>query len=457
MIGGETTKFDVGVIGGGPAGAAMAAYCAKAGVRCCVFEREIFPRFHIGESFVPSSTRIFKELGFLETMETSGFLRKRGAAWTSATENANVYQDCVFYEPFTGSTDEQIRPGGMAEIRFEEREQEGVDLKYTYHVPRDKFDHLLLQHAVKLGATVYEGVAVQRVEFPAGDRPRIHFRTSTGASDSVDVRIVVDASGRRTLLGNQLKLKVMDTVFDQYAIHAWFEGFDRKGWDEHTFVHFLPISNSWVWQIPITDTVTSVGVVTQKRHFGGSRQTREQFFWECIGSRPEMLANLRACQQLSPLREEGDYSYAMRKICGDNFLLIGDAARFVDPIFSSGVSIALNGARFGSRDVIAALESGDCSANGFKTYESTIRCGTRNWYSFIQLYYRLNVLFTAFILDPRYRIDVLKLLQGDLYDEEEPAVLQKMRRIVTAVESNEKHVWHKHLSALTSNAFRPEF
>jgi FADH2 O2-dependent halogenase len=453
----DSTAFDVGVIGGGPAGAAMAAYCAKAGVRCCVLEREIFPRFHIGESFVPSSTRIFKEIGFLETMEAAGFLHKRGAAWTSATNASNVYQDCVFYEPFTGESDERIRPGGLAEIAFDEREQEGVDLKYTYHVPRDKFDHLLLQHAAKLGATVYEGVSVTHVDLPEdGSLPRIHFRGETGPS-AITVKIVVDASGRRTLLGNQLKLKVMDPVFDQYAIHTWFDGFDRKGWDEHTFVHFLPISNSWVWQIPITDTVTSIGVVTQKRHFKGTPESREQFFWDCIGSRPEMLATLRAAQQVHPLREEGDYSYAMKKICGDNFLLIGDAARFVDPIFSSGVSIALNGARFGSRDVIAALERGDCTAQAFKTYESTIRCGTRNWYSFIQLYYRLNVLFTAFILDPRYRIDVLKLLQGDLYDEEEPAVLQKMRRIVSAVENNQNHVWHKHLSSLTADAFRPEF
>jgi FADH2 O2-dependent halogenase len=452
----DKTAFDVGIIGGGPAGAAMAAYCAKAGIKCCVLEREIFPRFHIGESFVPSSTRIFKEIGFLEKMESNGFLRKRGAAWTSAN-GGNVYRDCVFYEPFTGDIDEQIhQPASMAEIRFEEREQEGVDLKYTYHVPRDKFDALLLQHAAELGASVYEGVAVSSVDLPPGGRPRIHF-TYNKKPMSIDVKMVVDASGRRTLLGNQLKLKIMDPVFDQYAIHSWFEGFDRQGWDEHTFVHFLPISNSWVWQIPITDNVTSFGVVTQKRHFGGSKQTREQFFWECIGSRPEMLENLRQCKQLHPLREEGDYSYAMRQITGDNWILIGDAARFVDPIFSSGVSIALNGARFGSRDVVSALETGDFSRQSFKTYEHTIRLGTKNWYEFIRLYYRLNVLFTAFILDPRYRIDVLKLLQGDLYDEEEPPVLQKMRKIVSVVEQNENHVWHKHLGEVTANAFKPVF
>ncbi len=103
--------------------------------------------------------------------------------------------------------------------------------------------------------------------------------------------------------------------------------------------------------------------------------------------------------------------------------MIGDAARFVDPIFSTGVSIALNGARFASADIIRAAETGDFRKKSFETYETTIRRGTNNWYNFISVYYRLNVLFTAFIRDPRYRLDVLKLLQGDVYDEEEPPVL----------------------------------
>src|SRR5579884_4262555 len=113
----------------------------------------------------------------------------------------------------------------------------------------------------------------------------------------------------------------------------------------------------------------------------------------------------------------------MKEICGDNYLLVGDAARFVDPIFSTGVSIALNSARFASADILQAAESGDFRKESFQTFESTLRCGTRNWYEFISVYYRLNVLFTAFVQDPRYRLDVLKLLQGDVYDDEAPAVL----------------------------------
>jgi FADH2 O2-dependent halogenase len=137
--------------------------------------------------------------------------------------------------------------------------------------------------------------------------------------------------------------------------------------------------------------------------------------------------------------------------------MIGDAARFVDPIFSTGVSIALNSARFASRDIIKAAETGDYRKESFATFESTIRRGTKNWYDFISVYYRLNVLFTAFILDPRYRLDVLKLLQGDVYDEEQPPVIQKMRQTVLEVEQNEKHPWHQLLGTLTANAFSPTF
>jgi FADH2 O2-dependent halogenase len=226
---------------------------------------------------------------------------------------------------------------------------------------------------------------------------------------------------------------------------------------DYIFIHFLPITNSWVWQIPITETITSIGVVTQKRNFAKSRKDREEFFWSSVGSRPELREALEAAERVRPFKEEGDYSYAMQQICGDNFVLVGDAARFVDPIFSTGVSIALNSARFASRDIVGAAEKGDFRKKSFSTFESTLRRGTKNWYEFISVYYRLNVLFTAFVRDHRYRLDVIKLLQGDVYDEDAPEVLTKMKDTVSAVERNENHIWHRYLGDLTANAFKPAF
>ncbi len=437
--------FDIGVIGGGPAGAAVAAYLAQAGARVVVFEGEHFPRPHVGESFVPSSTRVFKDLGFLDQMEKYNFPRKFGAIWTVSSSSMTA-----------GHGWDGLEPDCRADIRFEERDQMGVDQNYTYHVDRGLFDKVFLEHAEKLGATVYQGVTVNNVDF-SSEFVKVSLASEADGQRDVKVRMVVDASGRRTFLGNRLNLKVKDRVFDQYAIHTWFDNYERSysGKDasdkgDYIYIHFIPITNSWIWQIPITDTITSIGLVTQKMHFKGTKEERAQFFWDTVAMRPELEEKLKRATQMRPFTEEGDYSYAMSQIAGDRFVLIGDAARFVDPIFSSGVSIALNSARLASADIIAALEAGDFSRERFRNFETTIKWGTRNWYEFITVYYRLNILFTAFINDPRYRLDVLKLLQGDLYEEVEPPVLAHMREIISEVESNPRHIWHKLLGDLSS-------
>lgn len=445
-----TTDFDVAILGGGPGGAAMGAYLAKAGVKCVVFERELFPRPHVGESLVPSSTRVFRDLDFLPVMEAEKFPHKYGAVWTANDES----------RPYTHDWD-KLSASDTAAIEFAERDQ-GVGMDYTYHVDRGKFDTLLLQQANKFGAEVYEGVRVRGVEF-GGDAPVVRF--SMGRKDmSVSCKIVVDASGRHTLLGNQLKLKVNDPVFNQFAVHTWFDNYNRhsvrpetKKFGDYIFVHFLPVTNTWIWQIPITETVTSIGVVTQRQNFVKAKADKEAFFWDTVASRPKIAEALKQADRIRPFKDEGDYSYAMKQITGDGWLMVGDAARFVDPIFSTGVSIALNSSRFAHKDVLSALERGDTSRASFANYEATIRRGTQNWYDFITVYYRLNVLFTYFILDKRYRLDVLKLLQGDVYDEAQPEVLQKMQAMVAEVEQDTKHPWHKLLGDLTSNAFRPSF
>ena len=415
-----------------------------------VFERELFPRPHVGESLVPSSTRVFNDLGFIDQMEAARFPRKYGAVWT-ANEQSKPYD--VDWDG--------LNPDCHAEIRFEEREQAGVNRNYTYHVDRGKFDLLLLQHAHKLGAAVYEGVRVSAVDF-SPEQPNVRFKMGHKEM-GVNIRMVVDASGRQTLLGNQLKLKVKDPVFDQYAIHGWFGGYDRMALaksDAHRdyiYIHFLPISNTWVWQIPITDDITSIGVVTQKKTFAAAKQDRQKFFWDTLASRPSLKDALLRAERIGNLKEEGDYSYAMTQICGDRFMLLGDAGRFVDPIFSTGVSIALNSSRFAHKDILGALERNDFARTSFEPFETTIRRGTKNWYDFISVYYRLNVLFTYFITDRRYRLDVLKLLQGDVYDEAQPPVLKEMRRLVAQVEQNPKHLWHGLLNDLTTRELSPVF
>jgi flavin-dependent dehydrogenase len=431
---------DVAIIGGGPAGSTLASYLGRAGIPCAVFERELFPRPHVGESMVPSSTRIFDEIGFLPEMEKANFIHKFGAIWTTVNQRRQR----------TAAFGHQVP---AVAIRFAEQEEEGVHQPYTYHVDRAKLDLLLLQHAHKLGARVYEGLAVERVDFDQPAGPEVV--TSLSRKEvRLRARIVVDASGRRTLLGSQLKLKVSDPSFDQFAIHTWFEGFDRGASEESDYIviHFLPLLDSWVWQIPITATVTSIGVVTQRQHFARSKESREAFFWSCIGTRPELRAGLEAAARLTPFKEEGNYSYSMQRFAGDGFVLIGDAARFVDPIFSSGVSVAITSAKLASQAIVAALASGDTSRRSFAEFETRVHHGVRTWYNFVTLYYRLNLLFTVFVGDPRYRGDVIKLLQGEVWDDQEPPVLAEMRRVVSIVERDPDHVWHHLLGTSFAHA-----
>src|SRR6266571_6285329 len=152
-----------------------------------------------------------------------------------------------------------------------------------------------------------------------------------------------------------------------------FDGYDRKVFAkrdtnlDYIYIHFLPLSNTWIWQIPISDTVTSLGVVTQKKNFAKSKADREKFFWESVGTRPMIEETLRKSNRIRPFKDEGDYSYDMKQLCGDRWLMVGDAGRFVDPIFSTGVSIALNSSRFAHKDILGALHSGNFKKAAFET------------------------------------------------------------------------------------------
>lgn len=435
--------YDVAIIGGGPAGSAMGAYLAQAGVRCVIVEGAIFPRPHVGESLVPATTRVFKELGFLEQMDALGFVRKLGATWTSGDKT----------RPYDLGWD-GLEDACNAAIRFDERPQAGVEQNYTYHVDRARFDLALLQHAYAAGAEVIEGVRVRGVDFDTGDPELV---VKLGRRETrISSRVVIDASGRKTLLGRQLDLKKTDPHFDQYAVHTWFAGYRREALKnpDHIHIHFLPRAGTWVWQIPITSEVTSIGVVTQKAVFKAAKASREAFFHDALGTRPDIAALVAEAERVRPLTEEADYSYAMSQFAGDRYLLLGDAARFVDPIFSSGVSIALSSARLAKSDVLAALESGAFSRSSYAGFETTMRRGVKNWYDFICLYYRLNVLFTYFVNHPRHRLDVLKLLQGDVYDEQQPAVLAAMKQKIAEVERNPEHMWHHLLGDTSAAALR---
>lgn len=420
---------DVIIIGGGPAGSAMGSYLSMKGIDNIIIEQAIHPRQHVGESMVTSSTRIFKEIGFLTKMEEAGFPHKYGAAW---------------HPIMNGDVD--VHTSTEAAIEFREFPQEGIDQEYTYHVDRSKFDLMLLKHAEELGSQVYQGVRATRVLFDDGQAVGVQVRIGDQDVELL-AKVVVDASGRNTLLGRQLRLKKNDPIFDQYAVHGWFENVKREGpTGDFIHIYFLPVERGWAWQIPITDKITSIGVVTEREVFRQARTDLKTFFNTYVESNRDLSDAMCHARCVNELKVEGDYSYSMENFVGDGFLLVGDAARFVDPIFSSGVSVALYSAKFAAERIQEAFARNDFSADVFKPYEEKLRAGVEIWYEFIRLYYKLLPLFTYFIQSRKYRLQVLRLLQGDVFDRSEVTVLDEMRKFIKTVENTENHLFKNQLS-----------
>ncbi len=415
---------EVIIIGGGPAGSTLGCYLSKAGIKCTIFEGANHPRPHVGESMVMSSVRVFDEIGFLPVLEREGFPKKYGASWHPPVSK------------------------GQADISFNEFPQDGVTQDYTYHVDRQKFDLLLLKHAESLGTRVYQGVQVSEVLFneqsyASGVRLRI-----AGQDVDVPARMVVDATGRHTLLGKQLRVKKNDPIFDQFAVHAWFRGVDKAENKSCNYIHiyFLPVERGWAWQIPITDEITSMGIVAEKKVFQSERLAPAEYFAKYVASNPDLSAAMRNATRVNEFKMEGDYSYKMDTFAGNGFVLIGDAARFVDPIFSSGVSVALYSAKYSAERIKYAFENNDFSEAALKPYEKKLRAGTEIWYEFIRLYYKLLPLFTKFIESKKHRIEVLRLLQGEVFDRSEVPVLDAMRNYIKMVEETPGHAFASMLS-----------
>jgi FADH2 O2-dependent halogenase len=411
------------IIGGGPAGSTMGAYLGRAGIDHIILDQAVHPRPHVGESLVCSTTRIFQDIDFLPVMEREQFVRKHGAVWTHWDDPR-----------------EHV-------IRFREMPELGLSQDYTYHVDRGRFDQLLLQHASRQGSRVLEGTRVERVEFDSnGVAVGVRVRKN-GEERLLRSKLVVDASGRKTVLGSQLRLKTHDALFDQFAVHNWFRGVDRGPAEttEYIHIHVLSMPRAWVWLIPIDPLITSVGIVTKAADFPKSTEPVKTFFDRHIASHPLLAQRMAHASPLHEFSREGNYSYIMEHFAGNGWLLVGDAARFVDPIFSSGVSVAMESAKRAANAVLQALHRDDVSAAAFAEYERTLRAGVDIWREFILMYYQLPQLFFDMISHADSRVQVTQLLQGDVYERASVPILEQMRKVIQTVAKDRTHAWHSHL------------
>jgi FADH2 O2-dependent halogenase len=415
-------ETSVVIVGGGPAGSTAGAYLAKAGVDHVIFERERFPRHHIGESLVAAANPVFHETGVLEKLDRADFPHKRGAVWIPKSAKG-IFAFEVLADPQFGGFD------------------------YTFQVERARFDKILLDHAASLGSPVEEETVVTEV-LTEGDRVVGVKVRQNGSVHSVRARCVLDASGRGTFLGSKFRLKRKDPIFNQYAIYTYFKGMDRGPEETENWIHlhFLPTQRGWVWQIPISPEVTSVGVVTEKEDFKRDGRDQATYFARHIKSASLLDERLANATQVDGFRTEGDYSYSMDKLSGPGFILVGDAARFVDPIFSSGISVAVRSAKFATEALIPVLAGERDEAEAFAEYDARISAGIRVWYDFIKIYYKLQNLFALHIRKGEYRDELLRLLQGEVYNPEEITVLDRLREDIRKIESTPGHVMQAELT-----------
>lgn len=401
---------DVIVIGGGPAGATLGCLLAQGGHRALILERDIHPRDHVGESMVPANNFIFHKIGFLPKMEDAGFVHKEGVGWTAPRSPLWKF----------------------VSIRTADFPAPNAVQTYSYNVERDEFDTLLLRHAHELGAKVVQGATVKRVLFEGDRAVGVRVALTEGWEQDLFARVVVDASGRRCFLAKQLDLKSKDALFNQYSIWSWFRGVKPSppGTEGFVFFHFLGLERAWGWHIPMRDGVCSMGVVTDKVDFQKSGRSPNEFFDSLVARNRTFRHVMEGAERIRPWWIEADYSYAMERGHGPGWLLVGDAFRFVDPIFSSGVDVALNSASMAHDAILRSWEEADEEA-AFAEYEKRVNDGVDIWYETTQLFYKLQQLFGRFALDRRYREDIARSLQGNPYNPENQArarrLLQEMR------------------------------
>lgn len=414
---------DVVIVGGGPAGSVLACMLADAGHRVLVIERDIHPREHVGESLTPASNRIWHDIGFRSKIEDAGFVHKPGTAWTAPRSAVGQYFSLRLTDFPTEDTPAPF---------------------HTYNVERDVFDAMLLRHASEKGARVLQGVRVTKVLFDGDRAVGVRAQVDDGWERDISARFVVDASGRRCVLGSALGLKTHDPKFHQFGVYSWFTGLAPvpPPTEGMIFLHFLGLERAWVWQIPLRNGITSVGVVTERTDFTAG-QDNAQFFASMIDKNRTLRHSMRGARQIRPFRVEADYSYQLSQLTGKGWLVVGDALRFVDPIFSTGMDVAAFSGLHAFGAIDGLLRGGD-EGRLLADYERTVTSGVSVYYDLISMFYRLQNLFTFYASKEASKETVIRILQGNPYapgsQRRARAMIELMEESRARIQANPDHL-----------------
>jgi flavin-dependent dehydrogenase len=393
------------VIGGGPAGSTASTILAQSGLKVGLFEREKFPRFHIGESLIPEAYWVLKRLNLLEKMQRSHFVKKYSVQFI----NANGKLSAPFY--------------------FWDNKPH--ECSQTWQVVRSEFDHMLLDNAREHGVDAYDGVHVVEVLFD-GERATGVAIKQDGQRREIRARVVVDASGQAALLMNRMKLRLWDPVLNKGAIWTYWEGAYRDtGRDEGaTMVIQTPGKEGWFWNIPLHDNIVSLGVVAPFDYlFKGRKGNHEQTYNEEIEQTPAVKLRIKNARRVTGYFATRDYSYRSTQCAGDGWVLVGDAFGFLDPLYSSGVLLALKSGELAADAIVDGLSRGDTSGAQLGRWGDTFNRGVDRMRRLVCEYYD-GFSFGNFVRNyPELRNTVTDLLIGDLFTDKVDKVWQPMESL----------------------------
>ena len=398
-------ESDVVVIGGGPAGSTTATLIAQKGYKVLLFEREKFPRYHIGESLIPETYWVLQRLNMLDKMRKSHFVHKHSVQFVSAN--------------------------GKSSAPFYFSENKPHECSQTWQVERSEFDLMLLNNAREHGVDAHEGVRVLDVLFDGERATGIRIQRPDGTTAQVNAKVVVDASGQSGMLMNRLKLRIWDPVLNKGAIWTYWEGAYRDtGRDEGaTVVLQTESKNGWFWNIPLHNNRVSIGIVAPFDYLFKGRGTHEEVYHEEIEACPAVKQRISGATRVSGYHATRDYSYRSTKVAGDGYVMVGDAFGFLDPLYSSGVLLALKSGEMAADVVVEGLEKNDLTEAQLGKWGPALNAGIDRMRRLVCEYYD-GFSFGRFIKTfPEMQGTVTDLLIGDLFTDKVDVVWEPMESL----------------------------